>query len=87
MGVAVFQKLWDTSDNLKHTDTSKSSQNGLTLHFQNNSPFARRLSLSLLTLQLCSYASWFPSKEITEKFEVEKKKVSSEECLVYQATF
>ena len=59
-------------------------------HFQNNSPFARGLSLSLPTLQLCScfgFRVLISQKKNHGKIRNGEKKVSKEECLVYQATF
>ena len=49
-----WTEAWDASNDLKYADIKiKSFQDELTSHSQNNFPFARWPSLSLLTLRLC----------------------------------
>ena len=56
MGEAVAEKLRDTSNDLNDTDIKIKwiFSKWIDAALQNNSPFARRPRLSLLTLQLCS---------------------------------
>ena len=74
MGFAVFEKLWDTSNNLKHTDIKikqiLSERINVIPLLPEDSAYP---SLPYSSAPALIFASWFPRKEITEKFEVGRK--------------